>query len=133
MASEDAGEPPETGGNPTNRQTRSAPTSDADAAPSHRLDEELALTPVYGRSSPFDTRTRPLPVMLTVKQIAAATQLHPATIRAAIVRGDLVASQLFGQWRVHPDDYEAWRCGARYTPSVPVARRKQINVDDYRL
>jgi Helix-turn-helix domain len=98
-----------------------------------RLYAELSGTDAKGGMSAVDTQTSPLPVMLTVKQIAEATQFHPATIRAAITRGDLAASQLSGRWRVHPDDYEAWRCGAHYTPSVLVAQRKAINLDDYRL
>lgn len=46
--------------------------------------------------------------LLTTDDVAALVRLSAETIRDAIRDGDLKASKLRGQWRIHPDDLATW-------------------------
>jgi excisionase family DNA binding protein len=46
--------------------------------------------------------------LLTVADVARITGFSAYTIRAAIRDGELAASKLRGQWRVHPDHLADW-------------------------
>ena len=55
------------------------------------------------------------PDFLTVKQVAARTQLTIGTVYDAVAKGDLVAHRIGRSIRITPDAYRRW---TRQTPRL---------------
>lgn len=60
---------------------------------------------------------------LTPEEIAAKADLHVVTVRRIIQRGELPAYKLAGQWRVEPEDFDAWLASSKVEPGVVLPRR----------
>jgi excisionase family DNA binding protein len=137
MQAEDLAEPPANGGSNSSADTTRAFGGDAItgqervsiAEAGQRLNGESGLN-----ESVFNSRTSPLPVLLTVTEVADFAQLHHSTIRAAVGRGEIVASRLGGQLRFHLADIEAWRIASYVSPTdhATVELPEERSGDDYR-
>jgi excisionase family DNA binding protein len=57
--------------------------------------------------------------MLTVQQCAERLNCHHSLVRRLITSGKLTASRLGKEWRIEPDDLEAFIAGRRHQPIAP--------------
>lgn len=64
--------------------------------------------------------------MLTVQQCAERLNCHDGLVRRLISAGKLLGSKIGKEWRVKPEDLEAFLAGARPVtaePVIPLAER----------
>jgi excisionase family DNA binding protein len=70
----------------------------------------------------------PLPLFLTVAEVAAYLKLSESAVRRAIRAGELAATKPRGQLRISEDAVAAWLAASAVQPDVVMPRRPRPQV-----